>query len=410
VAEYRNQAHYNDTAFEWDPANRVFSGGIQETSPGYVPMLMQYRDMVRAGTAKDYEAEQYRNWETQARAIPTRDIGSLTAGWQGESQGQWTDSGWQGPTEGWWGRLDPLSPDAGPIMLGIRDKIDAGTASQQERELYGKTMSMASDWDWRASTPQASDAFNPLGDQLFGALGTLALGATGGLAAAPLLAGGAGLATTLGSLGTLAGVAGTGAGVLGQATDQEWLQRLGMALGAAGGIAGGVGGLANLAGAGIQGLGDAARLASNAGRVVGGVGAIADNDALRQAGGWMGTAGQLGGGVENLMNLVGGEGGSLQGVAGLARPLSRLAGRFMQPGQPEQAAPRPVTAAPQRPLYGAPTARPPVPSQGPAPSGIQALLQAARQAQRGGGPLTDEDWLRRSWRRVDTPTGVLANL
>ena len=67
-----------------------------------------------------------------------------------------------------------------------------------------------------------------------------------------------------------------------------------MGLGAAGGIAGGIGGLANLWSTGVQSLGDAARLASNAGRVVGGVGAIADNDVLRQAGGWLGTAGQLG--------------------------------------------------------------------------------------------------------------------
>ena len=82
---------------------------------------------------------------------------------------------------------------------------------------------------YRSVVPQASDVFNPLGDQFFGALGTLALGATGGLAGGALAAGG-GLASTLGSLGTLAGTAGTGARVLGQATDQEWLQKLGMGL------------------------------------------------------------------------------------------------------------------------------------------------------------------------------------
>ena len=63
----------------------------------------------------------------------------------------------------------------------------------------------------------------------------------------------------------------------------------GMGLGAAGGIAGGIGGLANLWRHRRQSLSDAARLASNAGRVVGGVvAAVADNDALKQAGGYLG--------------------------------------------------------------------------------------------------------------------------
>ena len=40
-------------------------------------------------------------------------------------------------------------------------------------------------------------------------------------------------------------------------------------------------------------------------------------------------------------------------------------------------------------------------------SGIQALLQAAQQAQQRGGPLTDEDWLRRDW-RLRNPAGQSA--
>ena len=200
------------------------------------------------------------------------------------------------------------------------------------------------------------------------------LAPSGGLAGGALAAGGAGLGSTLGSLGTLAGTAGTGASVLGQATDQEWLSRLGMGLGAAGGIAGGIGGLANLAGTGINSLGDAARLASNAGRVVGGVGAIADNDVLRQAGGWLGTAGQLGGGVENLMNLVNGTGGSLQGVTGLVKPLQKIAGRFMQPGErPAPSVPRPVAR--------------PVAAQQSAPQMLRPMAPAmqASTAPSGGG-------------------------
>jgi hypothetical protein len=202
---------------------------------------------------------------------------------------------------------------------------------------------------------------------------------------------------------------------LGNEMDIDWLRKAGMGLGAAGGIAGGIGGIANLAGTGVQSLSDAARLASNAGRVVGGVGSIADNDALKQAGGWLGTAGQLGGGVENLRNLLGGTGGSLQGVMGLLKPLQRIAGQFMQPGggRPEagQAGPRPIAAAPQRPVYMEPgvQAGPAMPGAGP--SGIQALLQAAHQAQQRGGPLTDQDWLRQDWRlRNPAARSTLYNL
>ena len=227
VSTFRNPAQYGSQEFAWEPQNRFFSGDIQENAPGYLTELFGRLDRQRSGQLQPWEAEELQQWEATARAMPTRDIGSLTAGWQGEPGG-----------EDWWKQLDPGSPDAGPIMLALRDKAQAGTATPQERALYEQVRGMAQDWNYRASVPQASDAFNPLGDNLFGALGTLALGATGGLAGGALAAGG-GLASTLGSLGTLSGIAGTGAGVLGQATDQEWLQRLGMGLGAAGGIAGG---------------------------------------------------------------------------------------------------------------------------------------------------------------------------
>ena len=162
-------------------------------------------------------------------------------------------------------------------MLALRDKMQAGTATPQEKALYGQVRGMAEDWDYRATAPQESDAnaFG-LGNNLFDALFMVGLGASGGLAAAPLAAGGAGLGTTLGSLGSLAGTAGQVGGLIGQGTGQDWLADLGKYLGAAGGIAGGVGGLSNLWSSGIDSLGDAARLASNAGRVVGGIGTLAD--------------------------------------------------------------------------------------------------------------------------------------
>jgi hypothetical protein len=339
-------------------------------TPRYLTDMLQRQGLVEQGNATPWEQQLQQHQVQAAQRVPRRDPRTLQY-----------NAGEQDATT-----LSGASPDLGRLMLGIRQRMQAGTATPQERELFDTTYTNLAEQTYRSVVPQASDAFNPLGDQFFGALGTLALGATGGLAAAPLAAGGAGLTTTLGSLGTLAGTAGTAAGALGQEMDQEWLKRLGMGLGAAGGIAGGIGGLANLASTGVTSLGDAARLASNAGRVVGGVGAIADSDVLRQAGGWLGTAGQLGGGVENLMNLVGGTGGSLQGVAGLVKPLGQVASRFLQPGTR------------------------------PAP-GVQGLLGAAQQAQRGGMSLpvpqtmSPMDWLRmRRQPPQAAPHSILANL
>ena len=371
--------------------------GAISYSPGYAIDLLGLRQKVESGQASPWERENYQNQARAAMSTPMRDPRALQY-----------NAGEDAPD-----RLSGGSPDLGRLMLTLQDKMRSGQASPQESELFKTAYTLLADQNWRASVPQASDAnaFG-MGNNLFDALGILALGASGGLAGGALAAGGAGLGSTLGSLGTLAGTAGTGASVLGQATDQEWLQRLGMGLGAAGGIAGGIGGLTNLAGSGIHSLSDAARLASNAGRVVGGIGSVADNDILKQAGGWLGTAGQLGGGVENLRNLLGGTGGSLQGVMGLLKPLQRIAGQFMQPGggRPEadqgtQAGPRPVATAPQRPMSMEPA------SQGGGPSGIQSLLQAAQQAQHRGGPLTDQDWLRQDWRlRNPAARSTLYNL
>ena len=79
--------------------------------------------------------------------MPTRDIGTLTAGWQGDIKDERA-------AQDWWTRLDPGSPDAGPIMLQFRDRMQAGTATPQERALYGQVRGMAEDWDYRASAPR----------------------------------------------------------------------------------------------------------------------------------------------------------------------------------------------------------------------------------------------------------------
>ena len=376
------------------PANRVWIWRHTGTPPlGYLPTLIGMLDQVRAGTAKPYDVEWVGKMIEDARAIPTRDIASLTAGWQGEHEGQWTDNGWQEGRKDWWSRLDPLSPDVGPIALQIKDKLDRGTATDQEKALFEGVMSMGADWNTRASVPQASDAFNPLGDQLFGALGTIALGATGGLAGGALAAGG-GLASTIGSLGTLSGIAGTGASVLGQATDQPWLSKAGQVLGAVGGLAGGASGLANLWGTGINSLSDAARLASSAGKVTGALGAATGVPGLQQAGSYLGlagnlgqagselSAGNLGAGVPRLLSVLGQGRGIAQRLAG---------GQEEAPGRPQGQRPDLVRGpAPTSPPLQAPMPAPMMPPgrSGPQPDGIQRLLAAAQMAQRGA-PLPD---------------------
>lgn len=342
--------------------------------PGYVEELLALQQKVASGQGSDWDREWYNRQAQAAMAAPMRDPRTLQY-----------NAGEEAPD-----RLSGGSPDLGRIMLTLVDKMRAGTATPQERDLFKTTYTQLADQNWRASVPQASDAFNPLGDNLFGALGTLALGATGGLAAAPLAAGGAGLTTTLGSLGTLAGIGGTAAGALGQEMDIDWLRKAGLGLGAAGGIAGGIGGLANLASTGVNSLSDAARLASNAGRVVGGVGSLSNNDMLRRAGGYLGMAGQLGGGVNTLANVLGGEGiQSLQDAARLARGLGQIAGVAgrVTGNRPTQQASQMLGLASTLGSLG---------------GGVGNLLGAAQGAQRGatsrppqGVPFANLDWLRR---------------
>lgn len=369
IQDYYNNPHQ----YSLEDYNTSGPEGDQQAvsyAPGYAIDLLNLRQRVQSGQATPWERESYQKQEQAARAIPMRDISTLQY-----------NAGEDAPD-----RLSGGSPDLANIMLTLQDKMAQGKATPQESDLFRTAYSMLADQNWRASVPQASDAFNPLGDQFFSALGVLGLGATGGLAAAPLFAGGAGLTTTLGSLGTLAGIGGTAAGALGGEMDQEWLQKLGMGLGAAGGIAGGVGGLANLWGTGVNSLSDAARLASSAGRVVGGVGSLAGSDVLGQAGGWLGTAGQLGGGVDTLRNVFGSGVKDLTDAARLASGLGQVGG----------AAGR-VTG--NRPLQQASG----ILGLGSRFGGnVGSLLGSARQAQqaqRGGQvprTMSDTDWL--SWR------------
>ena len=82
VDTYRNPAQYGAQEFGWDPQQRYFSGGIQQNAPGYLPELLARCE--RRGQLRPWEAEELGQWEATARAMPTRDIASLTAGWQGD--------------------------------------------------------------------------------------------------------------------------------------------------------------------------------------------------------------------------------------------------------------------------------------------------------------------------------------
>jgi hypothetical protein len=375
---YRNSTQY--ALEDWNTAGPEGDQQAISYNPGYAEELLALRGKVESGQASAWDREWFQQQVNAAMGIPLRDVSRLTY-----------NAGDEAPD-----RVSGGSPDLGRLLLTLQDRMRSGTATPQERDLFKTTYTNLANQHWRASVPQESDA-QPfgIGDNLIGALGTLALGATGGLAAAPLAAGGAGLTTTLGSLGTLAGVAGTAASTLGSEMDEEWLQKLGLGLGAAGGIAGGVGGLAKLWSSGVTSLSDAARLASTAGRVVGGVGAVADNDVLREAGGWLGTAGQLGSGVDTISNVFGDGVGNLTDAARLASGVGQVAGAAGK-------------ATGNRPLQQAAGLL----GLGSRLGGnVQGLLGQANQAQQRGRALTDEDWLRRDWRlRPATSDAVLATL
>jgi hypothetical protein len=380
LPEFRNTWQYGRDAFQWDPTNYGAGQGPSGSyNVGYIPQLIDMAATAELGPLTPLQQEQWEQMRAQALATPTRDISQLQAGYPGEG----------GDLSRY---LTPASPDAGAVMLTLRDKIMQGQASAQERGLYNTFLAQMREQDVRANVPQASDAFNPLGDQFFGALGVLGLGATGGLAAAPLFAGGAGLATTLGSLGTLSGIAGTGAGVLGQATDQPWLRNLGLGLGIAGGLAGGIGGLSNVLGSGVHSLSDAARLAQSAGKITGSLGRIPGADPLKQASRYLGLAGQLGQGASGAWDLFSGEGdgGALRSVLGGLGAAGNLGSTFLRRGgggpPPGTMAPRPVAAqrAPAL-MAGGPPMRPQ--AQAPATGGmpwqstVPLLMQLAQAAQ-----------------------------
>ena len=132
MAEYRNPESLRADPFTWDPGTRTYSGE-GNTGPDFLPWMLNWRTRTPQGTLDDIEQAEWRKKEQAARAIPTRDVTTLKAGWGGIDQSD--------PT--WWSSLNPTSPDAAPIMLALRDKLDAGTATDQERALYDQTMAMS---------------------------------------------------------------------------------------------------------------------------------------------------------------------------------------------------------------------------------------------------------------------------
>ena len=93
VDTYRNPAQYGSQEFGWDPANRYFSGNIQSNAPGYLADSWPAASAA-AGHCGPGKRRMLGQWE--AGAMPTRDIGSLTAGWQGDPGER---------AEDWWTRL-----------------------------------------------------------------------------------------------------------------------------------------------------------------------------------------------------------------------------------------------------------------------------------------------------------------
>ena len=294
LPEYRLSGQFS-TPVQWRPdMGGDTPQGVTEGAPGYISALLQTAEEAEQGRLDPLQQEYWQRLRDEALAVPTRDVQQLRFSWAPEE-------------DDWSNVLGVSSPDLGAQLLGMRSRIAQGTATPHERDLFNELRRVGSEWEYRANVPQASDAFTPLGDNLFGALAMLGTGVTGGLAAAPLLAGGAGLATTLGSLGTLAGTAGGWASTIGGATGQDWLQKLGLGLGLAGGLAGAAGGIGSALGSGLRTVGDAARLASGTSKLLSTVGSAANQPGLKQAAGYLGMAGslgRLGGGTGPLLSAA----------------------------------------------------------------------------------------------------------
>lgn len=299
---------FGRTRFTWSgygvPGGGEWAPGLTSYATGYLPTLLDLRQAVQTGQASEADRQRYAQMVQAAQAIPMRDIRTLEGTWGTTDAGDWGNKLWGG------------APDLGAVMLTLADKLDAGTASAQERQLFTSVDRMMRDQDWRASTPQPSDAFNPLGDQFFQALNMLSLaaggagsfGAFGTAAGAGAAGAGAGAsvlgipASTLAQVGTLSGLGAMGTGMLGTALDQPWLQRIAGALGAVGGLAGGTASLANTLSGGISSLGEVGRLLSGASKLTGVGASLSGNQALRQASG--------------LLKLTGGAGSAASGLFG----------------------------------------------------------------------------------------------
>lgn len=309
LPQYSNRWQYGrqNATFQWRPDAPRDPTGLEQTSFEYGPDLLRQAAQARAGTLRGDQLQDYEAARAAALAVPTRDIRTLRGDYRSFREED-------DPAT----LLGPTSPDLGAVLLGIDDRMAAGTATPQERDLYNTYTQQVASQTYDANKP---DPFSLLGDNLFSALAILGTGITGGLAAAPLAAGGAGLATTLGSLGTLAGTAGGWAGTIGGATDQEWLQKLGLGLSVAGGLTGGLSGLANVLSGGVNSISDAARLAQSAGKITGALGRIPGADPLKQASRYLGLAGSLGQGVSGVQGLLGTVQGVTQGATQTAQDL-----------------------------------------------------------------------------------------
>src|SRR5262245_59226219 len=101
---------------------------------GYLPALLDLRAAVHGGRATDQERARYQQLVQAAQAIPLRDAAQLTYHAGGTGTGQ---------------TLSGASPDLGGLMLQLADKMDAGTATDQERALYQTTERALREQDWR---------------------------------------------------------------------------------------------------------------------------------------------------------------------------------------------------------------------------------------------------------------------
>ena len=81
LPEY-NLSYQYDAPVQWEPwQGGDTPAGVTKSAPGYISQLLAWADASEAGSLKPYEREQWEQLQSQARAVPLRDVSGAYGGW-----------------------------------------------------------------------------------------------------------------------------------------------------------------------------------------------------------------------------------------------------------------------------------------------------------------------------------------